>query len=566
VQTVTRHQRRAGDRLTAAVPLTASAEGVLLVGRDAELSRLRRHLSDAGVRLLTLTGPGGVGKSRLAAVALRQLPGRDPLHGGIAVADLAAVPDAAGLAVAVAAALGLPAGTPGPGLPERLAAQAEHHAVLLLDNCEHVAADVAALVGELLARSRGIRVVATSREPLQVHGEHLFPVAPLTVPAEGTVKPEELHEVASVRLFVGRARAARPGFTLGRDNRELIAELCRLVDGLPLALEIAAARVRLFHPRVVLAHLRQGLDILSGRPTDTLSRFSSMRSCLARGIDTLAEDERSVFADLGVFAASFELEAAEAVAGVPTAQVPVILERLVDKSLLVVQEQHDPARLSWQPRFSMLQTTRMFARELLMLGDRSGAVRERHARYYQDVAARCSEERRASLLPGLRQERGNLEAAMDYLADTGRVAEAARIAIALASQWQAAGTPERGLEYLEALLAEELPQELRERAMDAALRLAGRPAEPAGEAVTASPTDSTPEVAALPGLTPRETEVAVLVARGLTNRVIARRLGISEWTAVNHVRNVMRKLDCPSRVHIAVHIANRVSPHATRPS
>ena len=712
-----------------------------LVGREAEIAGIRAELTDPATRLLTLIGPVGTGKSRLAAAVAR-----DPFPGtevAVRVVDLAldaAMPD-----------VPLPAG----------------RVLLLLDNADSVPGGLVARIVDLFARHPGLTVLATSREPLGVYGERRWAVGPLRLPAGD----EPVHQVPSVALFVQRARAAAPGFALTDDNRDDVAEICRQLDGLPLAVELAAARMRVFQPRALLLRLQDRLDVLEGRSADTLSRHRTMRAALAASYEQLSPDEQAVVRRLSVFPADFGLEAAEAVVGGLDRPVDLLLESLLDRSIVGTAQTRNG-----EPRFVLLRTVRRFAQEQLRdagelpetyrrlaaharavaetlgsdprtrlvvptgeqqaiaeavrwllrdgdlaaavsvldallpywlahgqgsevrrwvaeavraceaAGDRATAARahrvagvlaaaladpeaavdalhralELHRELGDDtgaavalthlgrVATRAGDTRRARRVLGdavelaagdpatralalrhlavalatdgetdaatrrateavrlwgglgSRLERARTTTLLAVLAaDRGEQPRALRLArAALREQWELpdrAGLPAT-LEVIAELVpvsgAEPRPAELLgaaevlrehtatpptplERAIverttrrlaaglgAAAVREAtaqGRLA-PLAEVVERALRPIGPAGPATGGdspLTPREREVADLITRGMTNRQIARQLGIAEWTAVNHVRHIMRKLECPSRIHVARWMAGR---------
>lgn len=762
-----------------------------LIGREQELAAVLAELADPAARLLTLTGPVGVGKSRLAAAVVQSVTTAGPaevwsldLSTTDDVRSALELPRAATLSTELVRTDLVPVGRG----TDRCAAGCEvlpaepPLGLLILDNCDPVLVRtperLVNRIAALLADNPTLTVLATSRESLGVYGERRFVVGPLPVPAEGhRLSAAELEQVPAVELFLQRARAAAPAFTLTHDNAAAVTAVCREVDGLPLGVELAAARIRVFQPRTLLLRLREQFDVLEGRAGDTLSRHRTMRSALAAGYDRLSPDEKAAVRRLSVFPDGFGLDAAQAVAGSPERSVDLVLESLLERSALGTA----PTRTG-EPRFVLLRTARRYAMERLvesgecdetyrrlaawvrvaaaapengqLVGaDRSAvaaAVRwmltanqlpaavavldrlapqwlphcgaegaaevfrlaEEAARVGQaagDLAAAAAMHQLAGVLAAtqgnqdaavaalrravaLHRERGDdagvaqalthLGQAATRTGDTGgaqqvlreaaelagdaedpasralalvhlatalavdgapttatrRAEEAARIwsdlgdrrelartrsllagiavaqgdlataqklaHAALAEQWELgdrAGLPAT-LEVLAELTAAGTGGQPRAAVLvgvAAALRdLTRTPATPlertgtdrttrrlaaalgpsalrqataqgrrenvaevvrvALRAEPAEPLAAATPVPASGPLTPREREVADLIARGMTNRQIARQLGIAEWTAVNHVRHIMRKLECPSRIHVARWMARQV--------
>ncbi|MCC2276964.1 LuxR C-terminal-related transcriptional regulator [Streptomyces sp. ET3-23] len=379
-----------------------------LFGRAADIEQLCRRIT-AGHRLTTLTGPVGVGKSRLAAAVGEQLRAchRHRVH----TVDFAPSPGAAGH------------GAPGPGTVDPLPGSGGRQ-LLIMDNCEFAAPELAFAVVDLLMSDDTVDVLATRRSPLGVHCERLFPVRPLPTPRPGEVLPAgRLVRIPSVALLLHAVAAIRPDFTVTEGNRSAIADLCHELDGLPLALEYAAARFRIHEPATLAAAVRSGLEELTGGRRIPPWRHTSLRTALAEHLHTLSPDATALLKRLARLETDFTLHDAEA-AGSRPAEARRLLETLVDQQFVQAHEEGDGQR-----RFSLLRTTRTFLRE--------------------------------------------------------------------------AGHEPPCL------------------------------------------------------LTRRQRQVAELVALGLTNRAIARRLGISEWTAVNHVRQVLKKLEVSSRVEVASWVAQR---------
>jgi predicted ATPase/class 3 adenylate cyclase len=370
-----------------------------LIGRDRELLALRRLMLDQGARLVTLTGPGGTGKTRLALQAAADL--LDAFEDGAFLVDLAPLTTHDLVLPAIASVLGVRE-TGGLSLRESLSAYlAGQRLLLVLDNFEHLIG-AAADVADLLASGEGWAVLATSRAPLRLKAEREFPVLPLPAPNPARLPPlDELAAVPAVALFVQRAQAVRPDFALTDANAKAVAAICARLDGLPLALELAAARTKLLPPAMLLDRLGSRLSVLTGGTRDAPSRQQTLRGTIAWSHDLLADSERVLFRRLGVFAGGCTLEAAAWVLGVgswvlgdssvtalgvadassPNTQHPTpntldLMASLVDQSLLRRAGSDDA------PRFDMLETIREFALEQLATSGEEADLRRRHGQFF----------------------------------------------------------------------------------------------------------------------------------------------------------------------------------------
>jgi predicted ATPase len=395
-------------------PRPLPADSTSLVGREEAIGEVAALVTDPQVALVTLTGPGGVGKTRLALAAGQRLV--DHFGGGTAFVPLSAVTDPGLVLAGIARAVGADLAGTGSAL-QALAEQFWDDAwLLILDNLEQVVG-VARNLGELLSRCPGLTLLATSRAVLGLRAEREYPVPPLPLPAElTTASLAEIAASPAVALFVDRARAVRPGFALSTANMAAVSEICRRLEGLPLAIELAAARIRLLDPAALRDRLCQSLDALGTGAVDLPERQQTLRATVAWSVDLLTDAERSLLEAAAVFVDGWTFEAAAEVVGVSEDRVLELTEALARHSLV------QPDNTGPEPRSRMLETVREFVAERLAARSDGAEIRRRHATYYRTLAERAG----LPLRHGdhdewgrrLEAEAGNMAAAVRwYLAD-----------------------------------------------------------------------------------------------------------------------------------------------------
>jgi predicted ATPase/class 3 adenylate cyclase/DNA-binding NarL/FixJ family response regulator len=412
------------------------------VGRGLQLTEVRKLLAES--RLVTLTGAGGVGKTRVAVQVANQLA--DEYADGVWYVDLAPITDADLVPITAARALGLPDQPGRSTLDTLLRFVRERQMLVVLDNCEHLLDACANLVVTVLGGAPRLTVLATSREPIGMAGEATWRVPSLSLADE------------AVELFADRARLARPDFSLSNGNAAVVGDICARLDGVPLAIELAAARVRALSPSEILDSLRDRFRLLTGGSRTAVRRQQTLRASVDWSHALLTEPERALFRRLAVFYGGFDLDAAQTVAGAGEVERYQVLDQLtllVDKSLVVADENGQ------RTRYRLLETVRQYALEKLGESDEADAVRSRHRDHYTSMAALLDAPADIDYEQRLEQantEIDNLRAAFGWSRENSDIELALALASSLQPLWQSRGRLREGLTWFDTALADDKAQ------------------------------------------------------------------------------------------------------------
>jgi predicted ATPase/serine/threonine protein kinase len=450
------------------VPTTA------FVGRDKELAAAQELLSRPDVRLVTVTGPGGIGKSRLAIEVARHLT--EQFAGGVYFVPLSAITDPGLIILTIAQTLGLretSGEAPLDALRERLRNSSGSMTLLLIDNFEHLV-EAAPLLAEVLTLAPSLKLLVTSRAALHVHNEHEFPVPPLALPdAKSTGSASELSKFSAISLFVQRAAAVKPNFEVTEENAPIIADICARLDGLPLAIELAAARIKLLSVSAMRSRLASRLQLLTGGARDLPARQQTLRQAIDWSYDLLAEPEQKLFRRLSVFWGGCTLDAVEAVCDTKKDLGLDVLDgmsSMMDKSLVRQTEQADG-----EPRFVMLETIREYAFVKMVECGEEPLTRRAHAAYCLVLAEEGATEdisaNQTVTLDRFETEHDNFRAAIDWLTEAGHAEWGLRLGVALFRFWEMREHLSEGRDRLGKLLKLEgasVPSNARLRALFAA--------------------------------------------------------------------------------------------------
>jgi predicted ATPase/tRNA A-37 threonylcarbamoyl transferase component Bud32 len=436
-------------------PNNLPVQRTTFIGRDREVAAVRELLLREDGRLVTLTGPAGIGKTRLALQVAAETADRFPA--GVFFLPLAAVSDAGLIASSIIQTLGVREGsgqTPLQALQEYLQSLRRTPILFVLDNLEHLIT-AAPLVAELLSIGPSLKMLVASRGALHAYGEQEFPVPPLAVPDSRSLPPlHSLSQFPAVALFLQRARAVRPGFELTEENAAAVAEICARLDGLPLAIELAAARLNLLSPSAIRARLASRLQLLTGGARDLPARQQTLRGAIDWSFELLQPAEQKLFRRLSVFVGGCTLEAAEAVCNTKADLGMDVIDgmaSMVDKSLLRRAE-----REGGEPRLVMLETIREYGLEKLAASGEEALTLRAHAAYFlvlaEEVASGEAQAGATAWLDQFELEHDNFLAALEWLTQTGEADWGLRLGTSLFRFWEAREHPREGRDWLEKIL------------------------------------------------------------------------------------------------------------------
>ncbi len=446
------------NHTTVSGPLQGAPDLTSFIGRRDEIATTRGLLAHA--RLLTLLGPGGVGKTRLSLeLAARS---RKTFRDGAWVVELAALEDGSLIGSQIATALRLPDQSNRSPL-ERLADYLrDRQLLLIMDNCEHLVEDVADVVAQLLEVAPGLRVLTTSREPLEILGEQIYLVPPLAAPSDSAAAHQSIEAYDSVLLLIDRARSIDPEFQLTSHNQSAIAQICQRLDGIPLAIELAASRLRSLSITELLKRLDRRFDLLTGGNRVAVPRQATLRALVDWSYELCSPAERLLWARLTVFPGGFDLEAAEEVCGfgeIGRGEVLDLLDHLISKSLVVAERPRGSlARSGQQQRYRQLFTFREYGAELLEASGETADLRRRQRDHYlqraADMVSKWCGPDQAGRLAAARRDHANLLSALEWSATTpGEELAGATLAALLRYHWHAGGNLSDGRRWMDRLLA-----------------------------------------------------------------------------------------------------------------
>ncbi|TQS87371.1 LuxR family transcriptional regulator [Arthrobacter sp. TS-15] len=423
------------------------------VGRRREVLDARSRIAES--RLVTLTGPGGVGKTRLALEVAEK--SRRAFRDGICLVELASLEDGSGVASRMAAALMLQDQSHRP-VPDKLISHLrDTQMLIILDNCEHVLASTSDLVALLLREAPSLHILTTSREPLSLPGENICVISPLTTPSPADIeRPECLDRYEAVQLLIDRTRSVYPNFSITAENSDAVVQLCHRLDGIPLAIELAATRLRSLTVVQFVKRMDKRFELLSGGYRTSLPRQQTLSALIDWSYELCTDTEKLLWARLSVFPGSFDLEAAEDVCGFggqSAEGIPDILDRLVAKSIVLTERRGELLR------YRLLMTMREYGSQKLELSDAESVLRQRHRDHYLSRAAGMVDSwcgpGQAGSLARMREDHANLISALDWSVQTpGEVAAGAALVTMLRYHWIAGGFLNDGRLWLDRMLSE----------------------------------------------------------------------------------------------------------------